>query len=145
MEIERKEYQEYVAALDEDERALLASGKHFYQLTFENLGGLVMPLVVEFTYTDGKTDVRRIPVEIWRKGGKEVTKVFVTPKEATRIVLDPFLELADTDLSNNAWPRNVRPTRIDLYNGATRSYGRNSINPMQRARENLDYIESLED
>ena len=145
MEIERKEYQEYVAALDDEERALLASGKHFYQLTFENLGGLVMPLVVEFTYADGTTDVRRIPVEIWRKGGKEVTKVFVTPKEATRIVLDPFLELADTDLSNNAWPRNVRPTRIDLYNDATRSYGRSSGNPMQRVRENRDYIESLED
>ena len=124
---------------------MLSSGKHFYQLTFENIGGLVMPLVVEFTYTDGTTDVRRVPAEIWRKGGKEVTKVFVTPKEATRIVLDPFLELADTDLTNNAWPRNVRPTRIDLYNDATRSYGRSSGNPMQRVRDNQDYIESLED
>ena len=104
-----------------------------------------MPLVVEFTYTDGTTDVRRVPVEIWRKGGKEVTKVFVTPKEATRIVLDPFLELADTDLSNNAWPRNVRPTRIDLYNDATRGYGRSSGNLMQRVRDNQDYLESLDD
>jgi hypothetical protein len=145
MDIERKEYQDYLADLDEEELKMLSSGKHFYQLTFENLGGLVMPLVVEFTYSDGTTDVRRIPVEIWRKGAKEVTKVFVTPKEATRIVLDPFLEMADTDLSNNAWPRNIRPTRIDLYNDATSGYGRSRGNPMQRRQDNLDYIESLQE
>ena len=145
MDIERKEYQDYLADLDEEELKMLSSGKHFYQLTFENLGGLVMPLVVEFTYGDGTTDVRRIPVEIWRKGAKEVTKVFVTPKEATRIVLDPFLEMADTDLSNNAWPRNIRPTRIDLYNDATSGYGRSRGNPMQRRQDNLDYIESLQE
>ena len=145
MEIERNEYQEYLSALDEDELKLLSSGKHFYQLTVENLGGLVMPLVVEFTYTDGTKDVRRVPVEIWRKGGSEVTKVFVTPKEAAKIVLDPFLEMADTDLSNNAWPRQLRPTRIDLYNNSTSGYGRQSGNPMQRRQDNLDYIESLDE
>lgn len=104
-----------------------------------------MPVIVGFTYEDGTTDVRRVPVEVWRKGGKEVTKVFVTPKEAVSITLDPYLETADTDLTNNAWPRNVRPQRIDLYNDATRGFGRNSSNPMQRVRENQDYIESLED
>ena len=57
----------------------------------------------------------------------------------------PETERLLTDLTNNAWPRNVRPTRIDLYNDATRSYGRNSGNPMQRVRDNQDYIESLED
>ena len=145
MEIEREEYKDYVAQLDEDELKLLSSGKHFYQLTFENLGGLVMPVIVGFTYEDGTTDVRRVPVEIWRKGGKEVTKVFVTPQEAVSITLDPYLETADTDLTNNAWPRNVRPQRIDLYNDATRGFGRGSSNPMQRVRENQDYIESLED
>ena len=125
--------------------ALLSSGKHFYQLTFENIGGLVMPLIVGFEYPDGTVDVRRVPVEIWRKGGKEVTKVFVTPQEAVSITLDPYLETADTDLDNNAWPRNIRPQRIDLYNEATQSYGRSSSNPMQRARDNQDYIESIED
>jgi hypothetical protein len=39
----------------------------------------------------------------------------------------------------------VRPQRIDLYNNATRSYSRSSGNPMQRVRENQDYIESIED
>jgi hypothetical protein len=145
MEIEREEYKDYVAQLDEDELKMLSSGQHFYQLTFENLGGLVMPVIVGFTYGDGTTDVRRVPAEIWRKGGKEVTKVFVTPKEAVSITLDPYLETADTDLTNNAWPRNVRPQRIDLYNDATRGFGRESGNPMQRVRENQDYIESLED
>jgi aminopeptidase N len=145
MEIEREEYKDYVAQLDEEELKMLSSGKHFYQLTFENLGGLVMPVIVGFTYEDGTTDVRRVPVEIWRKGSKEVTKVFVTPQEAVSITLDPYLETADTDLTNNAWPRNVRPQRIDLYNDATRGYGRDAANPMQRVRENQDYIESLED
>ncbi len=139
MDIERQEYKDYVGQLDEDELKMLSSGKHFYQLTFENIGGLVMPVIVGFTYEDGTTDVRRVPVEVWRKGGKEVTKVFVTPKEAVSITLDPYLETADTDLTNNAWPRNVRPQRIDLYNDATRGFGRNSSNPMQRVRENQDY------
>ena len=71
--------------------------------------------------------------------------MFVTPKEAVSITLDPYLETADTDLSNNAWPRNVRPQRIGLFNDATRGYGRDAGNPMQRAIENQDYIESLDD
>jgi hypothetical protein len=28
---------------------------------------------------------------------------------------DPFLETADTDTSNNAWPRKATPSRLELF------------------------------
>ncbi len=136
LEIERRDYRDYIADLDKDERALLASGQHFYRLHFENIGGLVMPLIVEFEYADGSTDVRRVPAEIWGDGSNEVSKVFVTPSEAVRITLDPFLETADTDLDNNAWPRKLQSTRVVLTNDFSKSYMRASgQNPMQIKRD----------
>ena len=137
LELERRNFSDYIADLDEEEQALLASGQHFYRLHFENLGGLVMPLIIEFEYADGSKDVRRVPAEIWGKGGSEVSKVFVTPAEAVRITLDPFLETADTDLSNNAWPRSLPSTRVLITNEFNSRYLKPSgQNPMQIQLEN---------
>jgi hypothetical protein len=36
-------------------------GKYFYECHFTNKGGLVMPLIVEFTFEDGSKEVERIP------------------------------------------------------------------------------------
>ncbi len=44
-----------------------------YQVKFKNIGGLVMPLVIEWTYKDGSKEIDRIPAEIWRlneRGGQ---------------------------------------------------------------------------
>ncbi len=128
--LDRKEYEQFYNSLAADERELLDAGYHFYEVTFKNVGGLVMPLILEFEYMDGTEEVIRIPAEIWRMLPHEsVTKVFPTKKEVRSITLDPFLELADTDKSNNYWPPRPQPSRFELF-----KQQRSRENPMQRDR-----------
>lgn len=127
-----QDYERFVAGLSEEEKALLNSGMNYYEITFENVGELVMPIIVQFTYKDGSTEVHRIPAEIWKLNDKEVTKVFPSEKEVVSVALDPFLEIADTDLSNNYWPARVIPSRFELFK--SRGFGGGGENPMQRQR-----------
>ena len=130
-----QEAAEAMAKLSDDEKALLASGKQHYEITFRNIGGLVMPLILEFEYEDGEREVRRIPAEIWKMSEPTVTKVFVTDRPATRITLDPYLETADVDMGNNVWPPRPEPTRVEVFQGSGYSrYRSGGENPMQRAR-----------
>ncbi len=127
---DRREYETFQAGLTDDDRSELSDASHFYELTVRNNGGLVMPVIVEWTYADGTTEVDRIPAEIWRYNDQEVTKVFVKDQEATRVVLDPFLETADVDRSNNYYPsRPTEPSRFELFNQEDAP----EKNPMQRA------------
>lgn len=84
---------------------------YFYEITFEKPGGLVMPIIVEFTYVDGTKSRKTYPAQIWRKNDDQVTKLFPSEKEIKSIVVDPDLETADVDTSNNTWP----PTKADLF------------------------------
>ncbi len=88
--------------------------KNIYQLTFKNKGGLVTPLVIEWTFKDGSKEIEKIPAEVWRMNEQEVTKVFVKDKEVTNILTDPNFELADVDVTNNAFPKN-KETRFDRF------------------------------
>ena len=100
LELDKLEYEERVALLSEDEKALLASSKNYYEITFRNEGGLVMPLILQFEYEDGTKEIRRIPAEIWKMSEPTVTKVFVTEQPAAQITLDPMLETADVDMDD---------------------------------------------
>ncbi len=129
---ELEAYRAWVSTLTPEEAALLRSGKKYYQLTFENTGGLIMPLIVQFTFEDGTSEIRRIPAEIWRRSEQTVTKVFALDREAQEIILDPYLETADVDLNNNFWPPRQIPTRFELFKEKKQ---RTEENPMQRARK----------
>lgn len=124
-----EEYEQFASRLDEDEKAILSSGKYFNQLEFENKGGLPMPVIFEFTYEDGSTEVFRIPAEIWRFDNTTINKVIPTDKKVVSVTLDPFLETADVDTSNNHFPPKLEVDRFDLFK--QRSSGEN---PMQRAK-----------
>ena len=89
-----------------------------------------MPIILQFTYIDGSTEVIRIPADIWRRSEEKVSKVFILDKKVDGIRMDPFLETADTDLNNNAWPETRQPTRFDLY-----EQKRTRDNPMQRDKK----------
>ncbi|WP_159947976.1 M1 family metallopeptidase [Polaribacter septentrionalilitoris] len=78
---------------------------YIYAVEFEKPGGLVMPLIVELTYADGTTEKQTFPAQIWMKNDKSVKRVFSSTKEIKSIVVDPNLETADVDLSNNSWPK----------------------------------------
>lgn len=138
MELDRIDYNDYIQDLEAEDVAMLATGKQYYEITFRNEGGLVMPLILGLEYEDGEMEVRRIPAEIWRKGQDEVTKVFVTDRPVARIVLDPYLETADVDMSDNSWPPRPTPTRFELFKQSERGA---SENPMQRALRNSNLSE----
>lgn len=129
---DRADYKKYLSKLTEEERKAIPLNSHFYELTIQNDGGLVMPVILEWTFTDGTTEVDRIPAEIWKTNDQEVTKVFMKDKQVTGIVLDPFLETADIDRTDNYYPsRPAEPSRFELFDRPRRS----GKNPMQRANE----------
>lgn len=125
-EKERAEYSAFAGSLSENEKPLLGGGFYFYVVDVKNIGGLVMPLIFKVEYMDGSSEEIRIPAEIWRYNNFDVSKLIVTRKEAKAIVLDPNLETADTDLSNNFFPRRVVPTRFEIFKQGTQGQGRRS-------------------
>lgn len=91
-----------------------ANDKFFYEITFDKPGGLVMPIIVEFTYKDGTRSRKTYPAQIWRYNDAEVTKVIDSNKELVNITIDPDLETADVDLSNNSWPKR-KNSKFDTF------------------------------
>ncbi|MGC6533575.1 MAG: M1 family metallopeptidase, partial [Flavobacteriales bacterium] len=134
LKLDKDEYNEMLKGMDADDRAMLADGKNYYQVDIRRIGGLVMPVIVEFELENGERIRHHIPAEIWKMDDEVVSKVFVTPMPAVRIVLDPNLETADTDNTNNAWPPRPEPSRFELYKERQgRRGGGGGENPMQRA------------
>ena len=109
----------------------------YYELTFSNLGGLVMPIIIQWNYEDGTSEIEQISAYIWRKNENKVTKAFVKYKEVKSILIDPFKEIADINESNNSWPKMTTKSRFEIYK--TKRTGRggdnNEINFMQKAKE----------
>jgi hypothetical protein len=122
-------YERTMGNLTPEERTMAQQEVFFYEVGFSNVGGLVMPLVIQWTFADGSTEVERIPAEIWRYAD-DLTKVFVKRKAVTSIVLDPYLETADTDLNNNSWPHQEVPSRFEVFKEKRRA----ELNPMQQQR-----------
>ena len=127
-------YKKYQESMDEMDKKLLSMKGDFYQLDFKNVGGLVMPLILEFKFEDGSKEEVRIPVEIWRKNNDEVSKVFYFEKEVKSIKLDPHLETADVNTSNNNWPPKPELTRFQLYKW-NRSARPNPMQNQQKKKE----------
>ena len=98
-----------------EERKNLKQPKFFYEITFEKPGGLVMPLIVEYTYEDGTSETITYPAEIWRKNNEEVKRAIASEKTITKIVVDPKQETADIDISNNSWPKRNKLGRFQQF------------------------------
>ena len=127
---DEKDYEEFMNSLSEEQLSFMEQKHYYYNITFENKGGLVMPLILRLDYGDDTEEVIRIPAEIWKMGRDKVTKVFHTEKEVQQIELDPFYETADTDRSNNYFPPQQAPSRFELFE----KQSKRGENPMQRAR-----------
>ena len=113
------------------------AGKYFYELSFSNKGGLVMPIIIEWTFKDGTKEIDRIPAQVWRLNENKVTKFFMKDKEVTGIKLDPMRETADIDESNNTWG-NVpqEPSKFQVFKMKQGARGQSQgINPMEKAME----------
>lgn len=107
---------------------------HLYEITFLNKGGLVMPIIVEFTFEDGTKEVTKYAAQIWRKNEHKLTKVFLTNKKAVSIKLDPMRETADIDESNNSWPSVSEPSKFTLFKAKALGRGQSfGLSPMAAA------------
>jgi hypothetical protein len=112
---DEKRYEEYKKNLTPEELKLLNETNYFYELTVENVGGLLMPVIFEFTFEDGTKQIERIPAEIWKMSEATASKVFRFGKKVTNIALDPLLETADVELNNNFWPTKNVPSQFELF------------------------------
>jgi hypothetical protein len=107
---------EYVDGLSEPEKERLNDApSYFYEVTFDKPGGLVLPLIVEVTYEDGTKERTKYPAEIWSKHDKELKRVFATSKQISNIVVDPDLETADIDMTNNSWPKKTEDNQFEKF------------------------------
>ncbi|MDP4606819.1 MAG: M1 family metallopeptidase [Flavobacteriaceae bacterium] len=102
-------------AFTAEERAALKNPKYFYEVSFEKPGGIPMPLIVEYSYADGTKETIKYPAEIWRKNDLEVKRVVSSEKEIVGIIVDPLLETADIDTSNNSWPKKETKSEFDQF------------------------------
>ncbi|CAB0150870.1 hypothetical protein PSI9734_01309 [Pseudidiomarina piscicola] len=116
---QRNAYQSFLDKLEPWERRVfdraIAENKNYYVLDFSNLGGLVMPILLQMTYADGSTEDYRVPAEIWRRNADNVSKLIVTDKEVVSFAVDPNWETADVDIENNYYPRKIIPSRIEAF------------------------------
>lgn len=124
-------YEKLVADLKDDEKSMLAVQALLYVVEIENLGGLVGPVVLDVEYEDGTREELRVPAEAWRRSAERIRKLVVADRPIRSVVLDPRLETADADLSNNFWPPRIDETRVKLRK---REEGERK-NPMQEALE----------
>jgi hypothetical protein len=98
-----------------EEKEFFDKGFYVYELEFENKGGLIMPIIVEFHFADGTKETKKMPAEIWKLDNKKVYKTFAFQKEVKTFVLDPNFETADTDTENNVFPRKKSSNRLELF------------------------------
>ncbi|MFN4885395.1 MAG: M1 family aminopeptidase [Bacteroidota bacterium] len=111
----KKKYEEFKKSLTPEEQKLLNEPNYFYEVQVENLGGLLMPLIFEFTFADGSKSDVKIPAEIWKMNEPIVSKVFRFHQPVKTVTLDPYLETADVELNNNNWPTKPVPSQFELF------------------------------
>ena len=108
-----EDYGQFRARIDDNAMRTKLEEKNFYEVTLRNTGGLVSPVIIEWTYKDGSKEIEKIPAEIWRLNEKEVKKVFVKEKEVVNVVIDPKQETADVNITDNVFPKRAAESKFD--------------------------------
>ncbi|MBK8177903.1 MAG: M1 family metallopeptidase [Planctomycetes bacterium] len=117
-------YAKLVEGLKAEDKELLQSKLRFYVVDVENKGGLPSPVVLEAQYEDGTREELRVPAEVWRRGITKMTRIVMATQPVKSFVLDPHLETADVELSDNVWPPKLDETRLKLEAGGGAGGGR---------------------
>ena len=128
---DRNDYQTFLEGLKEPEKSAFAQAlkdnPFIYFMDFENVGGLVSPLPLRFTFEDGATKDIMIPAEIWRRDNQKVTKLFVETQKIVSVELDPRHQIADAVRTNNAYPQRSTPSRLDVFKAGQTPSVRNQM------------------
>ncbi|PZR41461.1 MAG: aminopeptidase [Azospira oryzae] len=106
-------YGDFLSRVDDKAIVDKLQGKNIYEVTLRNTGGLISPVIIEWTFKDGSKELERIPAEIWRTNETKVTKTFVKEKEVTNIVIDPNFETADVNTNDNVFPKKAVESKFD--------------------------------
>lgn len=117
-----------------EDKNKIAGEVRLYELSLSNKGGLVMPVIIEWTYKDNTKSIDRIGVNVWRKNENKIVKTFLKEKEVVTIKIDPYRETADIDEKNNQWPITQEPSKFQLFKAKSNAPRGSSTgkNPMQR-------------
>ena len=110
-----KAFEKFMEGLDDDQKKMLAEKRNFYLIDFENVGGLVMPIIFDAIHEDGSKQRYHVPAEIWSRNNEQVSRLLISEKVITAIELDPQLETADADLANNHFPPKIVKSRFELF------------------------------
>jgi hypothetical protein len=110
---EDKMYGEFKNKINDGEVRQKLTDKNLYEVTLRNKGGLVTPVIIEWTFKDGSKEVETIPAEIWRVNETEVKKAFMKEKEVVNVIVDPNGATADVNLNNNVFPKKPIETKFD--------------------------------
>jgi hypothetical protein len=106
-------YGEFKNRLNDNDVRQKLDGKNLYEISLKNNGGLVTPVIIEWTFADGSKEIEKLPAEIWRLNEKEVKKVFVKEKEVTRVVIDPTGETGEVNANDNVFPKKPTDSKFD--------------------------------
>ncbi len=113
--------EERLEVFDPEDLTVFEKDFNYYQVTFNNVGGLVMPILLEVTYADGGVEMLKIPAEIWRYNPQTVDKLLITEREIVSLQVDPRWETADADVANNHYPRKPVSSRFKLFKDKRRN------------------------
>lgn len=113
-------YGEFLSRVDDQAIMTELKNKNIYEVTIANKGGLVMPVIIEWRYKDGTSELEKIPAEIWRLNEKKVTKVFVKDKEVTSVMIDPNMDTADINIEDNMFPKVKQRSQFDDFREKSR-------------------------
>jgi hypothetical protein len=132
---QRQAFEKFKSELKGRDLELFESNNLFYRVSFSNVGGLVMPVILMLHFEDGSTREVRIPAEIWRVDNKTCETMVMVDRPVKSFELDPFRETADINRDNNYFPPKLEPTRFQMFKAERRGGGAGGDNPMRRAKQ----------
>ncbi|GIM53835.1 M1 family metallopeptidase [Capnocytophaga cynodegmi] len=86
-----------------EEQAVSPQPNYFYEVTFEKLGGVPMPILLEINYEDNTSEMMKFPVQVWRLNNKEFTYVITSNEPIKSFTIDPQKATADINKENNTF------------------------------------------
>ena len=132
----RAAFRKAMQGLSKEEKELINSKENVYTIQVKNVGGLVMPVILKMHYTDGSSEIVRLPAEAFNKNNTSMRTSVLSEKELASVELDPHRETADGNRDNNYFPPKLEPSRFQIYKGGGRAASRfgGGSNPMRDAK-----------
>jgi hypothetical protein len=80
-----------------------SAGGDSVRVVLGNRAGMVMPVEVRLTWSDGQEETRRIPVEAWNYGRRHAFTLAASGRRLVRVEVDPRRAYPDVERRNNTW------------------------------------------